>query len=135
MNKVILVGNLTKDPDLKQTTTGVNVATFQIAVPRKFTRSTGERDSDFISIVAWRALGENCATYTTKGRKVAVCGSLQTRTYEKDGTKRVTYEVVADEVEFLTPKNPIQEEQEAFSEAKKKGIEDLEPFTDDDLPF
>ena len=111
MNKVILVGNLTKDPDLKQTTTGVNVATFQIAVPRKFTRST------------------------KKGRKVAVCGSLQTRTYEKDGTKRVTYEVVADEVEFLTPKNPIQEEQEAFSEAKKKGIEDLEPFTDDDLPF
>ena len=102
MNKCIFVGNLTRDPELTTTTSGVSVCRFSIAVNRTYTNANGEREADFINIVAWRGLGENCAKYLSKGRKVCVCGSLQTRSYDdKDGNKRYVSEIVAEDVEFI----------------------------------
>ena len=102
MNKVILIGNLTKDPEFATTTNGVAVVRFTLAVSRKFTNDKGEREADFINCVAWRGLAENVDKYVSKGDKVAVCGTLQTRTYEaQDGSKRYATEVIADEVEFI----------------------------------
>ena len=104
MNKVILIGNLAADPELKRTQSDIAVCTFRLAVQRKFTNQQGIREADFFNIVAWRQTAEVCARYLLKGRKCAVVGNLQTRSYDaKDGTKRTVVEVVADEVEFLTP--------------------------------
>ena len=105
MNHVILIGNLTAAPELRTTGSGVSVCTFNIAVNRRFANQQGERETDFVPIVVWRATAESCAKYLSKGNKVAVNGVLQTRRYEdKDGKKRTAFEVVADDVEFLTPK-------------------------------
>ena len=106
MNKAILIGRLTRDPEMRTTQSGISVCQFSIAVDRKFkNQQTGEREADFINIVAWRQLADLCAQYLAKGRKVSVVGSIQTRSYEaNDGSKRTAFEVVADEVEFLTPK-------------------------------
>ncbi len=102
MNKVILIGNLTRDPEARTTPSGVAVTTFTIAVNRRFTNQQGVREADFINIVAWRQTAELCARYLSKGRKVAVEGSIQTRSYDaQDGTKRYVTEVVADNVEFI----------------------------------
>ena len=103
MNKVILVGRLTADPELRQTQSGISSCRFTIAVDRGFAdKSTGERKADFITCIAWRQTAELCSRYLTKGRKCAVVGSLQTRSYDaQDGTKRYVTEVVADEVEFV----------------------------------
>ena len=102
MNKVILIGNLTRDPEARTTQSGVAVTTFTIAVNRRFTNQQGVREADFINIVAWRQTAELCARYLSKGRKVAVEGSIQTRSYDaQDGTKRYVTEIVADSVEFL----------------------------------
>lgn len=105
MNKVFLIGNLTRDPELRSTQSGVSVCTFAIAVNRRFkNQQTGQQETDFINITCWRQLADLCSRYLQKGRKVAVCGSIQTRTYEaQDGSKRSAFEVVADEVEFLSP--------------------------------
>lgn len=107
MNKVFLIGNLTKDPEMRSTQSGVAVCNFTIAVNRRFRNpQTGQQETDFLNIVAWRQLAELCSKYLAKGRKVAVAGSIQTRTYEaKDGSKRTAWDIVADEVEFLTPQN------------------------------
>lgn len=106
MNKVFMIGNLTKDPDLRSTGNGVSVCSFRIAVNRRFPNQAGERVSDFFDVVAWRQLADVCGKYLAKGRKVAVVGELQTRTYDaKDGTKRYVTEIIADDVEFLTPRN------------------------------
>lgn len=107
MNKVFLIGNLTKDPEMRSTQSGVAVCNFTIAVNRRFRNpQTGQQETDFLNVIAWRQLAELCGRYLTKGRKVAVTGSIQTRTYEaKDGSKRSTFDIVADEVEFLTPQN------------------------------
>ena len=103
MNKAILIGNLTRDPEARTTQSGVSVTTFTIAVNRRFTNAQGVREADFINIVAWRQTAELCARYLSKGRKVAVEGSIQTRSYDaQDGTKRYVTEVVADSVEFLS---------------------------------
>ncbi|MEA4971146.1 MAG: single-stranded DNA-binding protein [Candidatus Pelethousia sp.] len=105
MNKVIMIGNLTKDPEVRSTGSGVSVCSFRIAVTRRFSGQGGERVSDFFDVVAWRSLAELCGKYLAKGRKVAVIGELQTRSYDaKDGTKRYVTEIVADEVEFLSPR-------------------------------
>lgn len=107
MNKVFMIGNLTKDPDLRSTGNGVSVCSFRIAVNRRFPNQAGERVSDFFDVVAWRQLADVCGKYLAKGRKVAVVGELQTRTYDaKDGTKRYVTEIIADDVEFLTPPQP-----------------------------
>lgn len=107
MNKVFLIGNLTKDPEMRSTQSGVAVCNFSIAVNRRFRNpQTGQQETDFLNIIAWRQLAELCSKYLAKGRKVAVAGSIQTRTYEaKDGSKRTAWDIVADEVEFLTPQN------------------------------
>lgn len=104
MNKVFLIGNLTKDPEMRSTQSGVAVCNFSIAVNRRFRNAqTGQHETDFLNVIAWRQLAELCNKYLAKGRKVAVTGSIQTRTYVvKDGSKRTAWDIVADEVEFLT---------------------------------
>ena len=102
MNKVFLIGNLTRDPEMRSTQSGVPVCNFSIAVNRRFRNAqTGQQETDFLNIVAWRQLAELCGRYLTKGSKVSVMGSIQTRTYEaQDGSKRYVTEVIADNVEF-----------------------------------
>ena len=104
MNKVYLIGNLTRDPEMRATSSGVSVCNFSIAVNRRFRNQNGQQETDFFNIVAWRQLGELCGKYLSKGRKVAIAGSIQTRTYEaQDGSKRNAFDIVADGVEFLSP--------------------------------
>lgn len=101
-NKVILIGNLVADPELKQTSAGVAVTTFRIAVGRRFTRTGEQPQTDFIDIVAWRQMAEFVARYFSKGKPILVCGSLQTRTWvDNTNQKRYAFEVVADEVGFV----------------------------------
>lgn len=104
MNKVFLIGNLTRDPEMRSTQSGVPVCNFGIAVNRRFKNpQTGQFETDFFNIVAWRQLAENCSRYLTKGRKVAVVGSIQIRNYEaQDGSKRTSVDIQADDVEFLS---------------------------------
>ena len=141
MNKCIFVGNLTRDPELAATTSGVSVCRFSIAVNRAYTNADGEREADFINIVAWRTSGENCAKYLTKGSKVCVCGSLQTRSYEdKDGNKRYVSEIVAEDVEFIKLNKTTDEEakapRNANMEAKGEQMKmKFKPVEDEDLPF
>ncbi|MGV3723864.1 MAG: single-stranded DNA-binding protein [Actinomycetota bacterium] len=102
MNKVILIGNLANDPELKYTPSGVAVSTFRVAVSRTFTNAQGEREADFIDVVAWRQSAEFAANYLGKGRLVAVEGRLQIRSYQaQDGTRRRVAEVVADHLKAL----------------------------------
>lgn len=132
MNRVILIGNLARDPEITTTTNGVSVANFAIAVQRRYTNAEGEREADFINVVVWRALAENVHKYLKKGSKAAVSGSLQTRSYEAaDGTKRYVTEVVADEVEFLSTRSA---ESDGYSRGNES-VAKLEPVDDSDLPF
>jgi single-strand DNA-binding protein len=105
MNKVYLIGNLTRDPEVRATASGIPVCNFSIAVNRRFRNAqTGQQETDYFNIVAWRQLADLCGRYLAKGRKVAIAGSIQTRTYEaQDGSKRAAFDIVADEVEFLSP--------------------------------
>lgn len=137
MNKLILIGNLTRDPELSQLPSGVSVCKFGIAVNRTFTNANGEREVDFFNITAWRGLGENCAKYLSKGRKVGVVGSVQIRNYEdKDGNKRTSVDVIAEDIEFLSSRN---EDGESGSprgvSASKKQVSELTPVESEDLPF
>nr|DAQ01488.1 MAG TPA: Single strand binding protein [Caudoviricetes sp.] len=101
-NKVILIGNLTADPELKMTQTGIPVTTFSIAVGRRYAKETDEVKADFINIVCWRKSAEFVAKYFSKGKKILIEGQLQTRSYmANDGTKRTVCEVVADNVSFV----------------------------------
>jgi single-strand DNA-binding protein len=141
MNKVILIGNLTKDPDTSTTNSGVMVSRFTIAVQRRFENADGEREADFINIVAWRKLAELCQQYITKGSKVAVEGRLTTRNYEADdGTKRYVTEIMAESIEFLILKKEEEKEEKPKKESKKSKSKadkaELTPIEDDDsLPF
>ena len=102
MNRAVLIGNLTKDPELKTTQTGISVTNFVLAVSRRYTNQDGKREADFIPIVAWKAVAETCAKYLRKGSQVAVSGSIQTRSYDaQDGSRRYVTEIIADEVQFL----------------------------------
>lgn len=138
-NKVILIGNLTADPEINQTPSGVAVAKFSIAVGRRFSKD-GEQNADFINIVAWRQTAEFVKRYFNKGKSILVCGQLQSRSWtDKDGNKRSTLEVVADEVSFVDKKaqEPAQQsyvgEQNAPYQADMNGFEAM---TDDEiLPF
>lgn len=105
MNKAFLIGNITKDVELSTTASGVSVAKFTLAVQRKYANEKGEKETDFFNIIAWRTLADTCHKYLHKGSKVAVSGAVNIRSYEaSDGTKKYVTEIVADEVEFLTPK-------------------------------
>jgi single-strand DNA-binding protein len=102
LNRVILIGRLTRDPELRYTPSGVAVTSFSLAVERNYVNQQGERGADFIRITVWRKLAENCANHLNKGRLVAIEGRLQTRSYETpEGQKRQVTEVVADDVRFL----------------------------------
>lgn len=106
LNRVILIGRLTKDPELRYTPSGVAVAQFTLAVDRPFSRDQGEREADFIPIVTWRQLAETCANYLRKGRLTAVEGRIQVRNYENNEGRRVyVTEVIADNVRFLESPN------------------------------
>ena len=106
MNKVILIGNLANDPEAFTTQSGVSRSTFRIAVQRRFANAQGVREADFIPVVCWRQTAELCSRYLSKGRKVAVEGSIQVRSYDaQDGTKRYVTEIVADNVEFLSSRD------------------------------
>ena len=103
MNKLHIIGNLTRDPELRTTQSGVSVCTFTVAVNRRKTSSNDQPEADFFRVTAWRALGENCSKYLSKGRKVAVVGAVSVSTYQaNDGTTRASLEVTADDVEFLS---------------------------------
>ena len=136
MNKVILVGNLTRDPELTETPSGVAVCRFAIAVSRDYANADGNRETDFFNITVWRGRAENCGKYLKKGNKVAVVGSLQTRSYEdKDGIKRNVTDIVANEVEFLTPKNAQYDGEDAPVVSAKRERPQLEAIDDNQLPF
>lgn len=145
MNKITLIGNLTHDPEVRSTPNGVTVCSFTIAVNRRFAGQDGQKQTDFFRVNAWRQLGETCSRYLAKGRKIAVIGELQARTYEaKDGTTRMSLDVSADEVEFLTPRSQDDGQQGGYTSASpaQRGRavdpQDLAGFTDiqsDDIPF
>ncbi len=139
MNKITLIGNLTRDPELSQLPSGVSVCKFAIAVNRNFTNANGERETDFFNITAWRGLGENCAKYLAKGRKVCVVGSVQIRNYEdKDGNRRTAVDVVAEDIEFLSSRNddaPATGAASAPRQSAKKQVSELTPVDNEDLPF
>ena len=132
MNKLTIIGNVTKDPTLRATPQGISVCDFTVAVNR---RKGGENDTDFFRVTAWRQLGENCAKYLAKGRKVCVVGAVSARTYQtNDGQTRVSLEVVADDVEFLSPRDQeteyVQQERTAI-----KHESGFIPVENDGLPF
>ena len=137
MNKVILIGNLSKDIELTTTSSGLSVARFTIAVQRSYANENGEREADFINCVVWRNQAENLYKYCHKGDKIAVTGSIQTRSYDaQDGTKRYVTEVIADHIEFLNTK---RNNDEAPAPAEQKQPDPKkEPIPlpeDDELPF
>lgn len=111
INSVNLVGNLARDPELRYTPSGLAITTFTVAVNRPFLNQEGQREADFIRIVTWRKLAENCANYLTKGKMVAVEGRLQIRSYETpEGEKKYMTEVVASNVQFMSPPGGAREQ-------------------------
>ena len=145
MNKVILVGRLTKDPELRTTTSGVSVCSFTVACDRRFVKQGEERKADFINCIAWRQSGESIAKFFTKGNRIALEGSIQTRTWQDaEGKNRYATEVVVDQWEFAQSKS----EGGSFSSGSNSGLYPVEdegpavgdidgfmPIEEDDLPF
>src|SRR5574344_2142952 len=106
MNRAIIIGRLTKDPEMRTTGSGIATTTFTVAVSRNYTSQNGERETDFLNCVAWRKQAENIAKFCSKGSQVAVEGRIQTRSYDaQDGSKRYVTEIIADNVTFLGSKN------------------------------
>ena len=143
-NKVILIGNLVADPELKQTQSGIAVTSFSIAVSRKFNRDASQQQTDFFNIVCWRSTAEFVTKYFSKGKSILVCGSLQTRTWtDQQGQKRYITEVVADEVSFVERKSdgasagipPMMNAEPAPYSNASKDTDFEEMATDEDLPF
>ncbi|MBD5583925.1 MAG: single-stranded DNA-binding protein [Clostridia bacterium] len=138
MNKVFLIGNLTRDPELTETSGGIKICRFAIAVNRSYSGGDGERKTDFFNVVAWRALGETVARYTKKGNKVAVSGTIELRNYEdSQGVKRTGVDIVAQDVEFLSPRANGGDEFDAPVPSQRGSSKpQLQPFDDDsDIPF
>ena len=137
MNKVFLIGNLTRDPELSNTNSGISVCRISIAVSRRFANADGSRETDFFNVVAWRAIAENCAKYLKKGSKIAVMGSIQNRSYEgNDGNKHYTTDITAEEIEFLSTRGDASSSTDSIpsNDGNDSG---LQPIEDDDntLPF
>lgn len=140
MNKLTIIGNLTRDPELRTTSTGVNVCSFTVAVNRRRSAQGGNQpEADFFRVSAWRQLGENCAKYLAKGRKVAVVGAVSVSSYTaNDGSTRFSLEVSADDVEFLSPRGedgyaPASGAQPAAAPAAAaSGFAEVD---EDELPF
>jgi single-strand DNA-binding protein len=145
MNKVVLIGRLTKDPDLRYTSSNVPTVNFTIAVSRPFANQAGVREADFINVVVWRKQAENVKKFVTKGSLVAVEGRIQTRNYDgQDGKKVYVTEVIADNVQFLDSKNQRSSNSDVeFNDAPTTDVAD-EPYidfgdtielSDDDIAF
>ena len=150
INRVVLVGRLTKDPEFRTTQSGVDVANFTLAVNRNFTNAQGEREADFINVVVFRKQAENVNNYLSKGSLAGVDGRIQSRSYENNEGKRIFItEVVADSVQFLEPKgnnnqNISQGQQTGTRKQQTGNVSNDNPFAnangpidigDDDLPF
>ena len=146
LNKVMLIGNLTADPELKTTASGISVTTFTIAIQRRFARqqAEGQQTADFVNIVAWRQSAEFVCKYFAKGRPILVCGSIQTRTWtDQANQKRYVTEVVADEVGFVDSKpfegsgaSSMPADNLGVASFNNTGASKFEEVTDDDnLPF
>ena len=139
MNKVVLIGRLTRDPELRYTGNNTPVASFSLAVNRNYSNQQGEREADFINIVVWRKQAENVKNYLTQGSQVAIDGRLQTRTYDdQNGQRRYITEVIADNVEFLSTKNSNADgaaDDGAKPKTKTETVNKFEPIDDDNLPF
>ena len=136
MNKVFLIGNMTRDPELTETASGVAVCHFAIAVNRNYTGQDGERQTDFFNCTAWRGQAETIARFCKKGHKVAVTGSIQMRNYEDNqGVKRTAVDIIVQDVEFLTPKAGEEDMDEPRAATpKRKPV--LQAMDDDsDIPF
>jgi len=133
LNRVVLVGRLVRDPELRYSPSGVAVTNFTLAVDRKFKNAQGERETDFIPCVVFKQLAELCANYLAKGKLASVDGRIQIRTYnDKDGQKRWVTEVIAENVHFLSPKDG----QAGASARTTNGTEyGHEVNLDDDIPF
>ena len=137
MNKLFLIGNLTRDPEMSETATGVAFCRLGIAVNRPYQGSDGERATDFFNVTVWRNHAENCGRYLKKGSKVAIVGSLQNRQYEdKDGNKRQVTDIIANEVEFLSVRAQGEGMDIEMAEPIRRSDRPaLEPVNEDDLPF
>lgn len=137
MNKTFIIGNLTHSPELKTVSGNISVCTFTVAVNRR-RREGQEPDADFFRVNAWRQLGENCAKYLDKGRKVAVVGTIGARAYQgKDGSPRASLELTADDVEFLSPKGEQTNEANAVTSQPAAAAQSgyVEVTGEDELPF
>jgi len=131
MNKIILSGNLVRDCELRYSPSGTAVASFTLAVSRRFKNAQGERETDFINVKCFKQLAELCANALAKGNKAAVVGSLQISSYtDKEGNKKYSTDVIADEVEFLSPKNSGSSENTNDSSSLGREVN-----LDDDIPF
>jgi single-strand DNA-binding protein len=139
LNNVVLIGNLTRDPELRYTPSGLPVCTLRLAVNRNFSNSQGEIETDYFNVVVWRNQAEKCAEYLSKGRQVAVTGRLQSRSWEAaDGQKRSTVEVVADRVVFLGKRDRRDEDLESVVEVDLMDNDlssDLETRIEDEVAF
>lgn len=138
MNRVFLIGNLTKDPDVNTTSNDLVNCKFSVAVTRRYNNSSGTKDTDFFSIITWRGLAENCGKYLRKGSKVGIVGTIQNRVYEgADGIKKYSTEIVAEEVQFLSTKSDNDDVNELPEVASKPTVKvsELKAADDDDLPF
>lgn len=146
MNKAILVGNLTRAPEQRTTSSGIAVTSFTVAVNRRYKTQDGQQQTDFINCVAWRSTAEFVGKYFTKGMKIGVVGSIQTRTYDdRDGVRRYVTEVVVDEAEFVGSKaqnpgvqKPTEQESRTADDLFAEDLEDFQLLDDSelsDLPF
>ena len=145
MNKAILIGNLANDPETRTTQSGITQCTFRLAVHRRFANQQGVREADFLPIVCWRHTAELCSRYLSKGRRVAVEGSIQTRSYDaQDGSKRYVTEIIADNVEFLSSRDEAPRSGNyaapsapapAAPAKPAVGKDDFTEVDDDELPF
>lgn len=140
INRVVLVGRLTKDPEARTTQSGVTVCNFTVACDRPYVKQGEERQADFINCIAWRQTGEFVSKYFVKGNRIALDGSIQTRSWDdKNGNKRYATEVVVDHVEFAQSKNEGQTTAQAVPRESTGNIDGFMPIEDDlndlDLPF
>lgn len=140
LNSVVMIGNLTRDPELRYTPSGVPVCTLRLAVSRNFPNQQGEVEADFFNVIVWRNQAEKCAEYLTKGRQVAITGRLQSRSWEgPDGQKRSTVEIVADRVVFLGRRDRAEDAVADLTEVSLSDDADLdadlEPRVEDEVIF
>ena len=146
MNKVILIGNLANDPEGRTTQSGISQSTFRIAVQRRFANQQGVREADFFTVIAWRQTADFCNRYLSKGRRVAVEGSIQNRSYDaQDGSKRYVTEIIADNIEALGSRDEGSSGQPRQTrdpgptpppaQPANPSMNDFTEVDDDELPF